>query len=240
VKGVGRAVLVCLIALAGTWSCREPGDVDPGSAAAARPVETTPSAVDPRSEAPRPDGAAPLVVFLGDSLTAGLGLAEDRAFPALVARQLGDEMPVRVVNAGVSGDTTSGGLRRLDWLLRQDPDLLVVELGANDALRGQSVEGIEKNLRAIVGRAREAGVPVLLVGLRIPPSYGAEYAESFRAIYPAIARDLDVPLVPFLLEGVAGHPDLNQPDGIHPTAEGHQVVAETVGPWVLRALGERP
>ncbi|HVS03164.1 MAG TPA: arylesterase, partial [Thermoanaerobaculia bacterium] len=128
------------------------------------------------------------MVFLGDSLTAGLGLAAEQAFPARLERLLGERgRPIDAVNAGVSGDTTAGGLRRVPWLLRQEPDLLVVELGANDALRGQPIAGVEANLRAIVEQARAAGVPVLLVGMRIPPSYGGEYATAFTELYPRLA-----------------------------------------------------
>jgi acyl-CoA thioesterase-1 len=180
---------------------------------------------------------APLVVFLGDSLTAGLGLAEDQAWPALLERQLAAAgTPIRPVNAGVSGDTSAGGLRRLPWLLRQRPDVLVVELGANDGLRGQPLEGVEANLRSIVERARASGARVLLLGLRVPPSLGADYSREFAALYPRLARELDVPLVPFLLEGVAGRPELNQPDGIHPNAAGQRQVAEVVRPYLGRLL----
>lgn len=173
------------------------------------------------------------VVFLGDSLTAGYGLAADLAFPAILASRLsGRGHEVRIVNAGVSGDTTAGGLRRLDWLLRQDPEILVVGLGANDGLRGLPVEETEGNLVAIVEKAREAGVAVLLLGMRIPPSYGQDYASAFAEVYPRVAERTDAPLVPFLLEGVAGRPERNLPDGIHPDAQGHVRIAETVLPYL--------
>lgn len=191
------------------------------------------------SDAPTPAAVSetgPLVVFLGDSLTAGLGLGESQAFPARVAAQLAAEgTPIRVVNAGVSGDTSAGGLRRLDWLLRQQPDVLVVALGANDGLRGQDPEAMMANLRAIVTQARAAGARVLLTGMLMPPNYGADYVEGFSDVYPALARELDVALVPFLLDGVAGDPALNQADGIHPTAEGQARLAENVLPY-LRPL----
>lgn len=187
------------------------------------------SAAAPRAvPAPAPD-EGPLVVFLGDSLTAGFGLAEDEAFPAVVGRFLLDEgVPIRVVNAGVSGDTTAGGLRRIGWVLRQEPAVVVVGLGGNDALRGQPLAETEANLRQIVATARGAGAAVLLLGMRIPTNYGPDYAEGFADLYPRIADDLDVPLVPFLLEGVGGIPALNLPDGIHPNAEGHRKVAGNV------------
>ncbi|HUF78465.1 MAG TPA: arylesterase, partial [Thermoanaerobaculia bacterium] len=139
----------------------------------------------------------PLVVFLGDSLTAGLGLAEAEAFPALIEQELrGEGFAVRVVNAGVSGDTSAGGLARLDWILAQGPAVVVVGLGANDGLRGLPVEATEGNLRSIVRRSRQAGARVVLLGMRIPPSYGLDYAGRFERLYEEVADDLDVPLVP--------------------------------------------
>lgn len=177
------------------------------------------------------------MVFLGDSLTAGFGVAETEAFPALVGERLrAGGNPVRVVNAGVSGDTSAGGLRRLDWVLDLDPDLLVVGLGANDGLRGQPVEALEANLRAIVNRARERGVEVVLLGMRLPPNLGDDYVRAFESVYPRLARELDVPLVPFLLDGVAARRSLNLEDGIHPNADGHRRLAENVAPAVERAL----
>lgn len=173
----------------------------------------------------------PTVVFLGDSLTAGLGLAEEEAYPALVAAELARRgLAVRVVNAGVSGDTSAGGLARLDWLLGQSPAVLVVGLGANDGLRGLSLERTEENLRQIVTRARGAGARVLLLGMKLPPNYGPEYTERFEALFPRLAEELGVPLVAFLLEGVAAEPELNLPDGIHPNAAGQRLLAGNVLP----------
>ena len=170
----------------------------------------------------------PLVVFLGDSLTAGNGLAADEAYPAVIQEQLVRlGRMLRVVNAGVSGDTSAGGLARLPWLLAQHPDIVVVALGANDGLRGLPVAELERNLTAIVTRSREAGARVLLVGMRMPPNYG-DYARDFADVYPHVAELNSVPLVPFLLEGVGGDPALNQDDGIHPTAEGQKKLADTV------------
>jgi acyl-CoA thioesterase-1 len=178
----------------------------------------------------------PTVVFLGDSLTAGYQLAEGQAWPALVAERLAAEgLELRAVNAGVSGDTSAGGLARLDWVLRAEPDVVVVELGANDALRGQDLASTEANLRAIVERLRAADVAVLLVGLEIPPNYGPDYARRFSALFPRLAAEYELPLVPFLLDRVAGERSLNLADGIHPNAEGHRLVAETVTPH-LRPL----
>jgi acyl-CoA thioesterase I len=192
----------------------------------------------------RPATAAPvlsgsLIVFLGDSLTAGLGLDEDEAYPALLGKGLEEEgLPVRVINAGVSGDTTAGGLSRIDWLLNQHPDVVVVALGANDGLRGQPVEGVERNLREIVRRAQAAGARVLLAGMKMPPNYGPDYTSRFEGMYTAISKDMNVPLVPFLLEGVGGDRRLNQADGIHPTAEGQEILAKNVKPYLEDVLRE--
>lgn len=179
----------------------------------------------------------PLVVFLGDSLTAGFGLSEEQAFPAVVSAQLEERgIPARIVNAGISGDTTAGGVSRLDWLLTQRPEVIVVALGANDGLRGLSLAETESNLDAILRRCLEAGARVLLVGMKIPPSYGDDYARGFEAIFGRLASRHGVSLMPFLLEGVAAVPDLNQPDGIHPNAEGQRRVATNVAPYLVALL----
>lgn len=204
------------------------------------PVRRAEPAVAPAPAAPAPAAradAGPLVIFLGDSLTAGLGLPEEQAYPAVLDRRLDAQgTPVRVLNAGVSGDTTAGGLSRLDWLLKQKPDVLVVGLGANDGLRGLELAETEKNLREIVRRAKASGARVLLLGMMIPPNYGPDYTGRFQAMYPQIAKDLDVPLVPFLLENVGGVADLNQGDGIHPTAKGQEMVADNVEPHLKEML----
>ena len=180
----------------------------------------------------------PTVTFLGDSLTAGYGLEESKAFPALLEERFREEgLPFRALNAGVSGDTSAGGLSRLDWLLSAEPDVVVVELGPNDGLRGLDLEMTESNLRQIVAQAREAGARVLLVGMRIPPNYGPDYAGRFQELFPRLAEELDVALVPFLLDGVGGVAELNQADGIHPTAEGQAKAADNVAPH-LRPLVE--
>ena len=177
-----------------------------------------------------------VVVALGDSLTAGLGVAADEAFPArLEARLTTEGYAYRVVNAGVSGDTTAGGLRRVDWVLRARPDVVIVALGANDGLRGQDPRAMRANLDEIVARLLAAGARVLLVGMRLPPNYGGDYTKEFEAVFPAVARRAKVALVPFLLDGVAGVPRLNQADGIHPTAAGQQVIADHLWPY-LRPL----
>jgi acyl-CoA thioesterase I len=169
---------------------------------------------------------APLVAFLGDSVTAGLHVASDEAFPAALQRRLASEgVLFRVANAGVSGDTTSGGRTRADWVLDQRPAVLVVALGANDGFRGVPPATVEENLRAIVARALERGVRPLLCGVRLPPNYGPDYVREFEALYERVARDLGVAYVPYFMEGVAGVPDMNLPDGIHPTPEGHERLA---------------
>lgn len=189
-----------------------------------------PGAADPA------DTDAPLVVFLGDSLTAGYGLPGDSAYPAVVARALRDEgLPIRIVNAGSSGDTSAGGLSRLPWLLKQKPDVLVVALGGNDGLRGVPPATTRENLGRIIKAAQADGARVLLLGLKMPPNYGPEFTEAFQRLYAELAEELHVAFVPFMLEGVAGKPELNQGDGIHPTGEGQRIIAENVLP-ALRAL----
>ncbi|PYN78613.1 MAG: arylesterase [Candidatus Rokuibacteriota bacterium] len=168
-----------------------------------------------------------VIVALGDSLTAGLGVDADEAFPARLQVRLRREgYAYRVVNAGVSGDTTAGGLRRVDWVLRTNPEIVIVALGANDGLRGQSPQAVRANLEEIVARLQAAGARVLLAGMRLPPNYGAEFTKEFEAVFPAVARRAKIAFMPFLLDGVATDPRLNQPDGIHPTAAGHQVIAD--------------
>jgi acyl-CoA thioesterase I len=185
----------------------------------------------------RADG---VIVALGDSLTAGWGVAADEAYPARLETRLRREgYPYRVVNAGVSGDTTAGGLRRVDWVLRAGPEIVIVALGANDGLRGQSPQAMRANLAAIVARLQTAGSRILLAGMRMPPNYGAEFTTEFQAVFPAVARSAKVALMPFLLDGVAAEPRLNQPDGIHPTAAGNQVIADRLWPYLRPLLTPR-
>jgi acyl-CoA thioesterase-1 len=179
--------------------------------------------------APATARAESVIVALGDSLTAGLGVAPDEAYPArLEARLRREGFAYRVINAGVSGDTSAGGLRRVDWVLRAKPEIVIVALGANDGLRGQSPQVMRDNLEAIVARLQAAGARVLLVGMRLPPNYGAEYAREFEAVFPAVARRAKVAFMPFLLDGVAADARLNQADGIHPSAAGYAVIAERI------------
>ena len=182
-------------------------------------------------------GSERVVVAFGDSLTAGLGVAADEAWPALVEARLRREgYPYRVVNAGVSGDTTAGGLRRVDWVLRNRPEVAVVALGANDGLRGLATDAMERNLVAIVERLRAGGARVLLAGMEVPPNYGAAYTRAFRAVFPDVARRTGSALMPFLLAGVAADPRLNLADGIHPNAAGYRAIAERVWPYLIALL----
>lgn len=178
----------------------------------------------------------PKVVALGDSLTAGLGLLEQQAFPALLQQRIdADGYEFEVVNAGVSGDTTAGGLRRLNWALEGDVRVLIVALGANDGMRGLSVGEMRKNLTGIIARAREKRIVVILAGMEAPPNYGPEYTAAFRQVYHDVAREQGVVFLPFLLTNVAGQSGLNQGDGIHPNAAGAAVMADSV--WrVLRPV----
>ncbi|MEM7163843.1 MAG: arylesterase [Planctomycetota bacterium] len=176
-----------------------------------------------------PATTGPLVAFLGDSITAGLHVDEAQAFPAVLATEMRSAgTPIRLLNAGRSGDTTAGGLGRVDWILAQKPDCVVVELGGNDGLRGQPIAAITENLRQILKRIRAAGATPLLLGMRIPTNYGGEYATEFAALYAALAAELQVAFVPFFMEGVAGDPALNLPDGIHPTVAGHRKLAQNL------------
>lgn len=181
--------------------------------------------------------AEPVIVALGDSITSGLGVAADEAYPALLeARLRRDGYAYRVINAGVSGDTTAGGLRRVDWVLRARPEIVILALGANDGLRGQSPPTTRANLEAIVARLTAAGARVLLAGMRLPPNYGEGFTRQFEAIFPAVARRANVALVPFLLDGVAADPTLNQADGLHPNAAGHRVIADRLWPHLAPLL----
>jgi len=193
--------------------------------------------------APRRGGAAsPLrIAALGDSLTAGYGLPATAAFPPRLEAALQAEgRAVRVSNAGVSGDTTADGLARLGWMLADRPDRAIVELGANDALRGLDPKLAEANLTTILTRLKEAGIPVLLAGMLAPPNYGRAYESAFNAIYPRLAQTHQVALYPFFLDGVAGHPDLNQPDGLHPTAAGVETIVARILPSVRTLLDHPP
>ncbi|HEX3529545.1 MAG TPA: arylesterase [Thermoanaerobaculia bacterium] len=242
-RKIETLALFLLIPLAlsfGAAACRQAPAAAPVQATAPAPPSSTPTSPASSPAAVASSRASgPVVVFLGDSLTAGLGLGEEQAYPARVAVKLAAQgTPVKVINAGVSGDTTAGGLARIDWLLRQHPDVLVVGLGGNDGLRGLPLAATEKNLRDIIRRGQASGVRVLLLGMQIPPNYGPDYVNGFKAMYPRLAKEMNVPLVPFLLEGVGGVADLNQNDGIHPTAQGQEMVADNVVPYLAKLLAK--
>ena len=200
--------------------------------------EAAPPASAPGAQgAPRAQGAPdaptaaakPRIVFLGDSLTAGLGLSTDKSFPSLIGRKLKDKgLDYEIINAGVSGDTSAGGLRRLEWSLEGDVRVLILALGANDGLRGLPVDDLEKNLTAILDRAKARGIPVILAGMEAPPNNGVDYTTAFRKVYRDLATRYQVRFIPFLLQGVAGEASLNQADGIHPNVRGAEIVAELV------------
>lgn len=180
------------------------------------------------------------IVFFGDSLTAGYGLDDHTtmAFPGLIQKRVHDEgLPYTVINAGLSGDTSAGGLRRINWILRQKVDIFVLELGGNDGLRGLPVASTQANLQAIIDqvRAKNPTVKLVIAGMQMPISMGA-YAQEFAAMYPALAKANQATLVPFLLKDVGGVPELNLPDGIHPTPEGHRHVSETIWPYLKPLL----
>jgi len=203
-----------------------------GGPDAARTSEAEEKPVIPveRASSTNPANAnAPRIVFLGDSLTAGYGLDKEDSVPALIQKRLQDAgYPYEVVNAGVSGDTSAGGLSRLDWSLAGDVKILVVELGGNDGLRGLPVAELKRNLTEIITRAQTKGIKVVLTGMEAPPNFGSAYTTEFREVYRQLARAHDVTFVPFYLEGVAGIPSLNIADGIHPNAEGSRIVEKTI------------
>lgn len=217
------AIGLALLAVAGTTCSRS-------AAPAAQPAASQAAASAPVPAASPDDSDRPKIVALGDSLTAGYGLLEMQAYPALLQQKLDAEgYGWEVVNAGVSGDTSAAGLQRLDWTLQQqNVRVLIVELGANDGLRGLPVDQLKKNLAGIIEAAQARGLAVLLAGMEAPPNYGLEYASSFRQVYRDLARQYKVTLVPFMLDKVAGMSTLNQADGIHPNIEGTHIVADTL------------
>lgn len=222
----GRFLLA--LALLSAFAC--------GRAATELAASTTSGASGSTGSVAKTSRDVPRVIFLGDSLTTGAGLPSEDSFPAVLARRLADEgLPIELVNAGVGGNTSRDGLRRLPFLLGKNPDVLVIGLGGNDGLRRHPIEDIRENLTAIVRRTRDAGVEVLLLGLELPPRLGIDYTRAFRDNYTEIAEEFDVALVPSMLAGVGARRHLNLPDGIHPNAEGQRLVAENVLPY-LREL----
>ncbi|NOY85321.1 MAG: arylesterase [Nitrospirae bacterium] len=205
-NGLKRAVVVCLLFLS---FCTESADAEKKQ----------------------------VIVAFGDSLTAGFGVSADQAYPAQLAKKLSiNGHPSKVVNAGVSGETTAGGLRRIRWIFKNQPDIVILCLGANDGLRGLSLLEMEKNLSKIITALQKEKVKVILAGMKIPPNYGIRYTRAFEAVYPRLAKRFELPLIPFLLEGVATHPTLNQADGIHPTAEGYKIIVDHMWPIVQKVL----
>ncbi len=179
-----------------------------------------------------------VILFFGDSLTAGLGLDQEQAFPNIIQDKIDESgKKYRVINAGLSGETSAGGLNRIDWVLKQPIDIFVLELGANDGLRGLPLESTRQNLQGIIDkvRSRYPKVKIIIAGMMVPPNMGEDYGTEFLKIYPDLAKANNAKLIPFLLKDVGGDPDLNLPDGIHPNIEGHQIVANNV--WeVLKPL----
>jgi len=223
VRGLERPALLSLAAFVATcWltGCAPAGEPP---APAAREPSATPAPPT------RAVAARPRIVVLGDSLTAGLGLSPQESYPTLLQQKLdAGGFHYDIVNAGVSGDTSAGGLSRLDWALDGDVRVLIVALGGNDALRALPPDELKQNLSRIIERAQARHIRVLLAGMEAPPNFGRDYIVTFHQVYPALARQYQIPLVPFLLDGVAANPALNQRDGIHPTAEGARLVADTV------------
>ena len=187
-----------------------------------------------------PAGAA-TIVCLGDSLTAGYGLSEEQAYPAVVEELAKtDKRDWRVINAGISGDTTAGGLRRVTWAMKAEPDAVLIALGGNDGLRGTKLEQTRSNLEEIVTRVRAGGARPCIAGMMLPTNYGEDYRAGFARIFPEVAEHAQAPLLPFLLDGVGGKPALNQADGIHPTVEGQRIVARTVYRFLIGVLEPQP
>ncbi|HEV2336212.1 MAG TPA: arylesterase [Stellaceae bacterium] len=182
----------------------------------------------------------PEILAFGDSLTAGFGLPAEASFPSrLGARLKAEGIDAHIVNAGVSGDTTAGGLARLDWALADKPDIVILELGANDALRGIDPKIVRANLDAMIGKIQASGAKLLILGMRAPPNWGEDYQRDFDRVYPELARARRVTLYPFFLEGVAMDPKLNQPDGLHPNEQGVATLVDRIAPYLARLIGGR-
>ncbi len=233
VVGWRRVVGMVVVAAAAVAAC--------GAPAVERSAESRSAPATSDSIVRQQQATRPRIVVLGDSLTAGLGLPVEQAFPSILQKRLDDQgYAFDVVNAGVSGDTSAGGLRRLDWALGGDVKVLIVALGGNDGLRGIPVSEMKQNLETIVRRTRDRRIKVLLVGIEAPPNFGERYTNEFRQAFQDVAREAGVAFVPFLLEGVAGIPALNQADGIHPTAEGARIMANTIWSGLEPLLGSTP
>jgi acyl-CoA thioesterase-1 len=233
------------------FSLIAPYGSDGGSAPSSPPSSSSPPRegvgsrleTDVMAKAGRPktqvSAERPRIVAFGNSLTAGLGVAPDQSYPAHLQRTLDAAgYAYRVVNAGVSGETTAGGARRISWVLNSKPAIVILELGGNDGLRGLSLQETKANLERIIQQLQQASVTVVLAGMKLPPNYGQDYTGGFEALYQALAKQYRLTLIPFFLDGVAGSSSLNQADGIHPTGEGYRLIVERVFP-TLEPLLER-
>jgi acyl-CoA thioesterase I len=184
-----------------------------------------------------PISEPPTIVFLGDSLTEGYGITQSQAYPALVADLLKKKnISAKIVNAGISGSTSASADSRLRWFLKRKPDLLFLALGANDGLRGLDVSDMKKNLENVILMAKKEEIPVIIAGMKIPMNYGNDYRKKYEAVFPALAKKYSLPLIPFLLDGVATHKDLNISDGIHPNEKGHAIIAKNILPVIEKSL----
>ena len=224
--------LAALLGLAITACNSGPAAEKPAATAAPAATSATP-----------PAAAKKRLLFFGNSLTAGLGVEPEQAFAGLIGQRIDSlKLPYEVINAGLSGETTAGGRSRVGWILRQPVDIFVLELGANDGLRGIPLASTRQNLQGIVDtvRRRSPGAQIVLAGMQIPPNMGQAYSADFKAVFQEIAAKNHLVLIPFLLEGVGGHPDLNQADGIHPTPAGHRIVARTVWAVLQPVLAAKP
>lgn len=202
--------------------------------------ETSAQTPQKQEEAPK-EQPKKTILFFGNSITAGYQLDMDEAFPALIQSRLDSlGFNYQVINAGLSGETTAGGMSRIEWVLNTVPDVFVLELGANDGLRGLPLDASRKNLQDIVNAVKKANpeVKIVLAGMQVPPNLGQDYTQAFRQIFPELAKNNSATLIPFILEGVAGNPELNLSDGIHPTPEGHMILAETVWKYLEPLLDE--
>jgi acyl-CoA thioesterase-1 len=194
-----------------------------------------------QTESPAIKSDQKIILFFGNSLTAGYGIDEDDAFAGLTQQRVDSlGLDYKVINGGLSGETTAGGLSRLDWFLEDQPDIFVLELGGNDGLRGIALSETKSNLLGMIDKVRTKfpETKIILAGMQIPPNMGQEYSNEFKEIYPAVAKEKNVTLIPFLLENVGGIPELNLPDGIHPTEEGHKIVFETIWPYIEQEINQ--
>ncbi len=180
-----------------------------------------------------------VILILGDSLAAGFGVEKEEAFPTLMQKELNLlHMNIRIINGGISGSTSASAITRLKWYARIKPTILILELGANDGLRGLNLDKMKSNLESAIVFAKKKGMHVLIAGMKMPLNYGPEYTQKFADTYEVLAKEQEVPIIPFLLQGVAGNPDLNLADGIHPTLEGHKIVSKTVLKYLIPILNK--